>query len=210
MGHAIKRLIDFAVSAAGLVMLTPLLGAVFVAIHVKMGSPALFCQTRSGRHGKSFTLYKFRTICNPRNDYNDPSADGQTIHPFGKFLRITSLDELPQLFNVLKGDMSLVGPRPLLPRYLPYFSAHENLRHLMKPGITGLAQVKGRNLLSWNYRLGLDIWYVKNWSVFLDIQILAATLYCVLSRKGIVVNPGEGMLSLDQERASSGLEVRDA
>lgn len=152
---------------------------------INHGSPILFKQTRPGKCGKLFTFYKFRTMTNETDKQGNLLPDKDRLKPFGSFLRSTSLDELPSLFNVLKGDMSIVGPRPLLVQYLPLYDEFQNRRHEVKPGITGWAQVNGRNTLSWARKFELDVWYVDNQSFLLDLKILFLTIYKVLKRDGI-------------------------
>ncbi|RKX62201.1 MAG: hypothetical protein DRP37_02185, partial [Thermodesulfobacteriota bacterium] len=147
-----------------------------------------------------FTIYKFRTMTDAMDAKGNLLPDGQRLTPLGGFLRSTSLDELPELFNVLKGDMSLVGPRPLVMKYLPYYTDREQLRHSVRPGITGWAQVNGRNLILWDERLAMDVWYVENWSICLDLRILAITILKVLRREGAAKDPDSVEIHLDQER----------
>jgi sugar transferase EpsL len=180
-----KRVVDVAASAAGLVMLAPVLAACAVAVRLSMGSPVLFRQTRPGLHGVPFTMYKFRTMRDARDRNGDPLPDAERLTRVGNFLRSTSLDELPELWNVLRGDMSLVGPRPLLMQYLPLYSAEQARRHDVRPGITGWAQVNGRNAITWDEKFRLDVWYVDNRSLRLDLQILLRTLRKVAHREGI-------------------------
>lgn len=202
-----KRLIDVVVSAVGLVVLSPLLLAIAAAVRWSMGSPVLFRQVRPGRYAVPFQMYKFRTMRDAADEHGNPLPDSARLTRLGRFLRQSSLDELPELINVLKGDMSLVGPRPLLMRYLPYYTPREQQRHDVRPGITGWAQVNGRNAVSWNERLEMDVWYVTNQSLWLDLRVLARTAASVLSRKGIVVDPRSQMLNLDEERGSRGPAV---
>jgi sugar transferase EpsL len=168
-----------------------------------MGSPVLFRQRRPGLHGRIFTVLKFRTMSVDRERESQSQFDSHRVTPLGRILRQTSLDELPQLFNVLRGDMSLVGPRPLLPEYLPYYSNRELLRHTVRPGITGWAQVNGRNRLSWDQRLALDVWYAEHQSMLLDLRILYMTAIRVLQRRDINLDPRVSLLPLDQERSHS-------
>jgi len=171
-----------------------------LAIATVMGSPVLFRQRRSGLQGRQFTMLKFRTMRADTDSEGRLLPDALRLTPLGAFLRSTSLDELPQLLNVLKGEMSLVGPRPLMPEYMPYYTQREQLRHTVLPGITGWAQVRGRNQARWDERLAMDVWYVENWSLWLDMRVLALTLMAVLGRTGVVVYPASAMLSLDEER----------
>lgn len=181
----IKRLIDIAGASAGLVLGMPVFLGVAAAVRANLGSPVLFTQDRPGLGGKIFRLYKFRTMRDARDAEGKPLSDAERLTPFGKALRGTSLDELPQLLNVLKGDMSLVGPRPLLPEYLPRYSPRQAKRHDMKPGITGLAGVRGRNSLSWKDKMEYDVQYVEEWSLLLDLRILIETVTATLRRDGI-------------------------
>ena len=180
----VKRAIDQGVAAAVLVGTAPVLGAVAVGIRLTMGRPVLFIQERPGRHGKPFHVLKFRTM-RPAAPGEDGTADGARLTAVGRFLRSTSLDELPQMVNVLKGDMSLVGPRPLLTRYLDRYTPEQARRHDVLPGITGWAQINGRNATSWEDRLRRDVEYVDNWSLALDARILWATMWRVVRREGI-------------------------
>jgi len=181
----IKRLIDIFVSVFLLIILSPFLGIISLVIFVTMGPPVIYKQTRAGFKGKPFTIYKFRTMTNEKDEYGNLLPDEKRLTKIGKFLRSASLDELPELFNVLKGDMSLVGPRPLLMEYLNYYTEEQMRRHDVKPGITGWAQVNGRNSLSWEEKFKLDVWYVDNWSLWLDFKILFLTLIKVIKREGI-------------------------
>lgn len=181
----IKRLIDIVASALGLLLLAPLLLVLALLIRVRMGSPVIFSQARPGLLGKSFRMIKFRTMLDAVDAQGNPLPDDQRLTSLGNFLRSTSLDELPELWNVLKGDMSLVGPRPLLMEYLPLYSPDQARRHEVRPGVTGWAQVNGRNALSWDEKFKLDVWYVDNQSLWLDIRILFLTVKKVLVREGI-------------------------
>jgi sugar transferase EpsL len=181
----LKRLFDIAVSALLLILLSPILILIFFLIRVNMGSPVLFRQIRPGLKDQLFTVYKFRTMSERFDLAGNPLPDGERLTSLGRFLRKTSLDEIPQLFNVLTGDMSLVGPRPLLIEYLPLYSPDQARRHLVRPGITGWAQVHGRNTISWQDKFYLDVWYVENASFVLDIKILCMTALKVLRRDGI-------------------------
>lgn len=180
-----KRTLDIAASVLGLMLLLPLLGVLALIIRFFMGSPILFRQQRPGLEGRPFTMYKFRTMRREVDDQGNLLADKERITPFGQFLRQTSLDELPELWNVLRGDMSLVGPRPLLTEYLDLYSDVQARRHEVRPGITGWAQVNGRNATTWKRRLELDVWYVDHQSLGLDLRILGKTLLTVLQREGI-------------------------
>lgn len=180
-----KRLIDIAGSLFGLLLLSPVMLVAAIAIHRHMGEPVLFVQERPGLRGRPFRMYKFRTMRDAYDRDGVPLADADRITGFGRFLRSTSLDELPGLWSVLKGDMSLVGPRPLLMEYLPLYSLQQARRHEVRPGITGWAQVNGRNALSWDEKFALDLWYVEHRSFILDLKILLLTVRKVLVRDGI-------------------------
>ncbi len=181
----VKRLFDIAAAGAGIVAVSPILAGAAIGVKLTMGSPILFTQTRPGYRGEPFRIYKFRTMSNERGPDGELLPDAQRLGAFGKLLRSTSIDELPELFNVLKGDMSLVGPRPLLMRYLELYDEFQNRRHEVRPGITGWAQVNGRNQLSWDEKFEHDVWYVDNQSLWLDIKILVKTVLQVLKRDGI-------------------------
>lgn len=181
----IKRLFDIIASAFGLLLLSPVIAVVAFQIHRKLGSPVLFRQTRPGKDGKPFEMIKFRSMRDAVDADGNPLPDAERMTPFGSFLRSTSLDELPELWNVLKGDMSLVGPRPLLMEYLPLYSKEQYRRHEVRPGVTGWAQVNGRNAISWEDKFKLDVWYVDNRSVWLDLKIIYLTVKKVLVRDGI-------------------------
>lgn len=180
-----KRVFDIFFSLFMIILLSPMFVLLFLMVWCKLGRPVIFKQLRPGRHGKAFPLYKFRTMLDQRDMLGNLLPDDQRITRFGGFLRSTSLDELPEFFNVLKGDMSLVGPRPLLMSYLPLYSSEQARRHEVRPGITGWAQVNGRNAVGWDEKFTLDVWYVDNRSFLLDVKILWLTLIIVLKRKGI-------------------------
>jgi sugar transferase EpsL len=180
-----KRLFDLLVTAAALVALAPLLGVLALLVRFRLGSPVLFRQERPGLGGRLFTLRKFRTMTDARDAGGRLLADAERLTPFGRFLRATSLDELPELVNVLKGEMSLVGPRPLLKQYLERYSPEQMRRHEARPGITGWAQVNGRNALTWEKKFELDVWYVEHQSLRLDLKILALTAWKIVRREGI-------------------------
>jgi lipopolysaccharide/colanic/teichoic acid biosynthesis glycosyltransferase len=179
-----KRSIDVTLAAVGLIVLSPVMAAVALAVRRSLGRPVLFRQERPGIHGRQFTLVKFRTM-RGMGPEGDAASDGKRMTRVGSFLRSTSLDELPELVNVLRGDMSLVGPRPLLMRYLDRYSARQARRHEVRPGITGLAQVNGRNALTWEQKLELDVWYVDHRSLALDLRILVRTVADVWRREGV-------------------------
>jgi lipopolysaccharide/colanic/teichoic acid biosynthesis glycosyltransferase len=181
----IKRNFDFLFSFAALLLLAPGLLLMAVLLRVNIGTPIFFSQIRPGRYGEPFNMIKFRTMTDERNSEGALLPDSVRLTPFGLFLRSTSLDELPELWNVLRGDISLVGPRPLLVEYLPLYSPEQARRHEVRPGITGWAQVNGRNALSWEEKFRLDVWYVDNQSFWLDIKILFLTVKKVLARDGI-------------------------
>lgn len=185
MTDLVKRLLDIIIAAAALVLLSPVLLLLAWQIRRKLGTPVLFRQVRPGRGGIPFVMYKFRTMRDAADENGRPLPDAERLIPFGRKLRAASLDELPELWNVLKGDMSLVGPRPLLMEYLPLYNAEQRRRHLVRPGITGWAQVNGRNAISWPEKFRLDVWYVENRSLLLDIKILFLTVKKVLDRSGI-------------------------
>lgn len=180
-----KRVFDFLSALSGLVILFPVLIITAFLIRIKLGAHVLFKQQRPGLHGKPFFMYKFRTMSDARNKHGNILPDDKRLTSFGRFLRRTSLDELLELFNVLKGEMSLVGPRPLLMEYLPLYTPEQARRHEVKPGITGWAQVNGRNAISWEEKFRLDVWYVDNHSFRLDLKILWLTLIKVFKREGI-------------------------
>lgn len=181
----LKRLFDLVIALLALFILAPVIGLVALLVHLKLGAPVLFRQQRPGLHGKPFTLYKFRTMTDARDAAGNLLPDSERLTPFGRFLRSTSLDELPELWNVIKGDMSLVGPRPLLMKYLDRYTPEQARRHEVKPGITGWAQINGRNTLTWEDKFKLDIWYVDHLSLALDLKILVLTLVKVFKREGI-------------------------
>ena len=182
---ACKRLLDCLLSAAGLLLLSPVLLAAAIAVRAKLGSPVLFCHRRAGKDGRTFVMYKFRTMTDARDADGKPLPDEERMTSTGTFLRRFSLDELPQLLNVLKGDMSLVGPRPLLPEYVPLYSPEQRRRLDVLPGITGWAQINGRNALSWEQKFALDAWYVDNRSLGLDVRILFRTVASVITGRGV-------------------------
>lgn len=180
-----KRFFDIFASSLGLILLSPIILFLILLIAVNIGRPVFFVQERPGKNGNIFKMVKFRTMTDARDPEGVLLPDAQRMTKFGTFLRSSSLDELPELWNVLKGHMSIVGPRPLLTRYLPLYTARQNRRHELRPGITGLAQVSGRNALSWNQKFDLDVWYVDNQSFLLDLKIIFLTFRKVLDRDGI-------------------------
>lgn len=180
-----KRFFDIVLASFGLLVLAPVIAIVAMLIRFKLGSPVIFSQVRPGLHGRPFRMVKFRTMLDAIDAAGNPLPDSQRMTPFGSFLRSSSLDELPELWNVLKGDMSLVGPRPLLMEYLPLYSPEQFRRHDVRPGVTGWAQINGRNALSWNDKFQLDVWYVDNQSLWLDLKVILLTVQKVLIRDGI-------------------------
>lgn len=189
-----KRFFDVVLASLALIIALPVLAVLAVVVRMNMGRSVLFRQTRPGLHGKPFSMAKFRTMRDAHDLQGNPLADAHRITPFGRFLRATSLDELPELWNVLKGDMSLVGPRPLLMEYLPLYSPEQARRHEVRPGITGWAQVNGRNALTWEEKFALDVWYVNHRSFWLDIKILLMTVAKVVRHEGINAE-GEATMS---------------
>lgn len=183
-----KRAFDIVVSLTALIVLSPVMVVVAIFVRAQMGSPVLFTQERPGHHAVAFHMYKFRTMRDSLDNNKMPLPDAERLTRFGKMLRSTSLDELPELWNVLKGDMSLVGPRPLLMEYLPLYSPEQARRHDLRPGVTGWAQINGRNAISWNEKFRLDAWYVDNQSFWLDLKILALTVAKVIRRDGVTAH----------------------
>ncbi len=180
-----KRLFDLILTIPGLLVISPILAVLALLVRLFHGSPIVFTQTRPGYRGQAFTMYKFRSMTNATRPDGQLLPDAERLTRFGHFLRASSLDELPELLNVLRGEMSLIGPRPLLMQYLDRYSPEQARRHNALPGITGWAQINGRNNVSWQIKFELDVWYVDNWSLWLDIQVLARTLWKVLAREGI-------------------------
>lgn len=201
-----KRTIDFVASIFLLVILSPLLLGAGLAVRLVIGAPVFFRQERPGLNEETFKILKFRTMTDERDAYGNLLSDGDRLTKLGRFLRSSSIDELPELVNVLKGEMSLVGPRPLLVRYIPFFTAEERVRFSIRPGITGWAQVNGRNASSWDERLGHDVWYVENMGLMLDLKIILMTLVKVIGKKDVVVDTQSVMLCLDEERRCSSAE----
>src|SRR5690606_13767263 len=191
----IKRSFDIAGSLLGLLLLSPVIAIVAWQVRRNLGAPVFFRQTRPGLNGKPFQMVKFRTMRDAFDEDGKPLPDSERITPFGRFLRSTSLDELPELWNVLKGDMSLVGPRPLLMEYMDYYTEEEMLRHTVRPGVTGLAQISGRNALTWEQKLGLDVEYVRRQNLYLDLKILLMTIKKVFKREDILDAAPQGSLS---------------
>lgn len=198
----VKRLIDIMISAAGLILLSPIMLVLWILVRMKLGKPAIFTQERPGRNERIFKLYKFRTMTDAKDEKGELLPDEVRLTDFGKKLRATSLDELPELFNILKGDMSLIGPRPLLIKYLPYYTKREQLRHTVRPGLTGLAQVSGRNFIAWDQRLEKDVEYVEKLSFWMDVKILIRTVAVVFKKENVAVetNVVEGSLCDERER----------
>ena len=183
--NKMKLFFDYLLTIPGIVVIFPIIVLTTLLVRIKIGTPVLFTQERPGLYGKSFCVYKFRTMTNEKDTSGNLLPDADRLVPFGRFLRSTSLDELPELINVLKGDMSLVGPRPLLMEYLERYTPEQARRHEVRPGITGWAQVNGRNALSWEEKFRLDVWYVDNRSLWLDIKILFLTVWKTVKRENI-------------------------
>lgn len=181
----IKRIIDLILSFMAIIVLSPVLLIVAILVRTKLGSPVIFKQKRPGMNEKIFTLYKFRTMTDETDEQGNLLPDEVRLTKFGKLLRSTSLDELPELFNILKGDMAIVGPRPLLVRYLPRYNEHQKKRHNVRPGFTGYAQVNGRNSISWEEKFDFDVYYVEHVSFLLDVKIIFKTIKVVFAREGI-------------------------
>ena len=202
-----KRVLDLVLTVLALIMLSPILASVALMVRVRLGSSVLFCQVRPGLHGRPFTIFKFRTMTDARDAQGNLLPDAERLTPLGRFLRSTSLDELPELLNVLKGDMSLVGPRPLMMQYLDRYTPEQMRRHEVKPGITGWAQVNGRNAITWEHKFALDVWYVDHWSLGLDLKILALTLWKILKREGIS-QPGQATMEefMGSNGAAAGID----
>lgn len=194
----VKRFFNTIISISCLILLSPVMLIISLLITYKLGRPVFFKQTRLGLNKEPFQLIKFRTMTNERDSEGNLLPNETRMTSFGRFLRSSSLDELPELFNVLKGEMSLVGPRPLLMDYMPYFTEEQDKRHHVKPGVTGWAQVNGRNAINWDKKLELDVWYVENQSLWLDIKILWMTLFKVLKREGITYENHVAMPRFDE------------
>ena len=199
-----KRPMDFIVSLMAIIFLGPVLVIIALLVRVKLGSPVLFRQIRPGLNEKLFTMYKFRTMTNEKDENGELLPDSARLTRFGRMLRSTSLDELPELFNILRGDMSIVGPRPLLERYLPYYTEAERLRHDVRPGLSGLAQINGRNDLDWDRRLELDVEYARSLTFIMDIRIIAETLRKAVGGEGVNVVDESLLKDLDIERSQYG------
>ncbi len=196
----IKRILDILLSLCGILILSPVYLILWILVRSKLGRPALFTQERPGREERIFRLYKFRSMTDERDDNGRLLPDEVRLTRFGKILRSTSLDELPELFNILKGDMSLIGPRPLLVRYLPWYTERERHRHDVRPGLTGLAQVNGRNALGWEERFAFDLEYVDNCSLFMDLKVLGMTVGKVLRRSGTLSGADQTVADFDEYR----------
>ena len=192
----IKRILDILISLTFIVLFSWLYLILVILVRIKLGSPVLFCQERPGYNEKIFKLYKFRTMTDKRDEKGNLLPDSERLTKFGSMLRSTSLDELPEMFNILKGDMSLIGPRPLLVEYLPYYTEEERLRHSVRPGLTGLAQISGRNYLAWDKRLAKDVEYVNHISFIMDVRIIIKTIMVVFKKEDVSVdtNVVEGYL----------------
>lgn len=200
-----KRCFDFTGALLLIVLLSPLYIAVYLLVRLNMGSPAIFTQNRPGKDGKIFRLYKFRSMTSETDANGKLLPDVQRITKFGKFIRKTSLDEIPQFFNILKGDMSFIGPRPLLVRYLPYYTERERLRHSVRPGVTGLAQVNGRNAISWKTKFAYDVKYAENISFMGDVKIAVETVKKVLKRSDVKLAANE-FFDVERQRELSALK----
>ncbi|MFB9974858.1 sugar transferase [Allobacillus sp. SKP2-8] len=198
----VKRLMDFILSLIAIIVLCPVFLIVALLVRTKLGSPVLFKQKRPGLNEEIFMMYKFRTMTDERDDNGNLLPDSVRLTRFGKLLRSTSLDELPELFNILKGDMSIIGPRPLLEGYLPYYTETERLRHAVRPGLSGLSQINGRNNLKWDSRLATDIEYVNNITFLLDLKIILKTIIKAFKREGVTVVDQAPLKDLDVERRS--------
>ena len=205
--HFMKRVLDIVISFFGIVLLLPIYIILFILVRIKLGTPVLFSQERPGRNEKIFKLYKFRTMTNKTGEDGKLLPDEKRLTPFGRMLRSTSLDELPELFNILKGDMSLIGPRPLLVRYLPFYTKEERHRHDVRPGLTGLAQINGRNALGWEDRFRLDLEYVNGLNFRLDMKVLGMTIGKVIRKSDTLSGADQVIADLDIERANRRQEI---
>ena len=195
----IKRILDFVLSLIALIILSPIMVIIWLLVRIKLGKPAIFKQERPGLSEKIFTIYKFRTMTDEKDEDGKLLPDEERLTKFGEFLRSTSLDELPELINIVKGDMSIVGPRPLLVKYLPYYTEEEKHRHDVRPGLTGLAQINGRNTVAWSERLKLDVEYVNKVTLIGDLKIMLKTIKKVIKREDILVGK-EQIINFDEER----------
>ena len=196
----IKRMLDFILSLIALIVLSPLMLIIGILVRIKLGKPIIFRQKRPGKNEKIFTLYKFRTMTDEKDEEGNLLSDSERLTKFGEFLRSTSLDELPELINIIKGEMSIVGPRPLLVEYLPFYNEREKHRHDVRPGLTGLAQISGRNAVNWNERFEYDIKYVEELNLKNDIKIFLKTIKKVLCREDILVSTENILRDLNEER----------
>ena len=196
----IKRFLDIVLSAGAIVVLSPVMAVTAVLVRIKLGSPVIFKQKRPGKDERIFEMYKFRSMTDARDENGELLPDEVRLTSFGKKLRASSLDELPELFNILKGDMSVVGPRPLLVHYLPYYTLNEKKRHDVRPGLTGLAQINGRNNLNWDQRLMMDVQYIEHLTFYGDMKIVFLTIGRVLKRENIAVGESLYLQDLDEER----------
>lgn len=201
----IKRILDFFISLTGIIVLLPLLFILTIVGAIVLKGNPFFVQERPGKNEKIFKLVKFRTMSNEKNQKGELLSDSERLNKYGRFLRKTSLDELPELFNIVKGDMAIVGPRPLLVKYLPYYTQNEHQRHSVRPGLTGYAQVNGRNTVSWEERFQMDLWYINNLSLKTDISIIFDTIKVVFNRNGIALNVLE---DFDEYRKHNNTEIR--
>ena len=210
--NGVKRCLDFLLSLCGIIVLSPVLLTLCILVRVKLGSPVLFRQERPGRNEKIFTLCKFRTMTDKRDENGNLLPDEVRLTKFGKLLRSTSLDELPELFNILKGDMSIIGPRPLLVRYLAWYKEEERHRHDVRPGLTGLAQVNGRNALGWEDRFAFDLEYVKHCSFGMDLKIIIKTVGKVLKRSGTLSGAEQTVEDFDvyRKKQQEGIHAKDS
>lgn len=206
----IKRILDILLSLCGILILSPVYLILWILVRCRLGRPALFTQERPGRGERIFRLYKFRSMTDERDENGLLLPDEVRLTRFGKILRSTSLDELPELLNILKGDMSLIGPRPLLVRYLPYYTKEERRRHDVRPGLTGLAQVNGRNALGWEDRFAFDLEYVDNCSFFMDLKVLGMTVGKVLKRSGTLSGADQTVADFDEYRKEQRLAQGEA
>lgn len=197
----IKRIFDICISGAALLILSPVLLVIAILVRINMGSPVIFKQQRPGRNEKIFNCYKFRTMTDARDENGELLEEAKRLTKFGLLLRKTSLDELPELVNLFKGDMSLIGPRPLLVKYLPYYLGEEHLRHFVRPGMTGWAQVNGRNYIKWDQRFAKDVEYVKNLTFGMDVKIFFMTIKSIFVKEGIAEDPNAVEVKLEVERA---------
>ncbi|MDD7383704.1 MAG: sugar transferase [Peptoniphilaceae bacterium] len=201
----IKRLLDIILSLIAIIVLSPLLLILVILINIKLGSPVIFTQKRPGKDEKIFKLYKFRSMTDKRDENGNLLPDDQRLTSFGRKLRSTSLDELPELFNILKGDMSIIGPRPLLVEYLPYYTKEEHERHRVRPGLSGLAQVNGRNASKWDDRLAMDVKYVNNITFIEDVKLVFLTMYKTIKRSDILVGSEIPSGKLYDARSKNGI-----